>query len=198
MYGPAAKGSAQTFAALLQGAKAGNQRSWVRLYESLAPRVRGYLRSRGCAEPDDALGEVFLHLARGIATFEGDEAAFRSWVFVVAHHRILDERRRQRRRPSHVVDPNVDFANLADPLDVEDEALRGPRLDELRNLLARLTDSQRNVLELRLIAGLTIDEVAEVLEKPAGAVKALQHRAIQAIHRADHGTAVLTYAGVSL
>jgi RNA polymerase sigma-70 factor (ECF subfamily) len=197
MYGPAAKGSTQSFAALLQGAKAGNQRSWVRLYEGLAPRVRGYLRSRGCAEPDDALGEVFLHLARGIATFEGDEAAFRSWVFVVAHHRLLDERRRQRRRPSNVVDPMVDFAELADPLDVEHEALRGPRLAELRGLLDALTDSQRNVLELRLIAGLTIDEVAEVLEKPAGAVKALQHRAIQAIHRTDHGAAVLAFAGVS-
>jgi RNA polymerase sigma-70 factor (ECF subfamily) len=197
MHGPAAKGSAQSFAALLQGAKAGNQRSWVGIYEGLAPRVRGYLRSRGCAEPDDAVGEVFLHLARGISTFEGDEAAFRSWVFLVAHHRLLDERRRQRRRPSNVVDPNVDLVNVADPLDVEHEALRGPRLEEMRSLLAGLTDNQRHVLELRLIAGLSIDEVADVLAKPAGAVKALQHRAIQAIHRSDRGAAVLLFAGVS-
>jgi len=56
MYGPAAKGSTESFAALLAGAKAGNQRSWVRIYEALAPRVRGYLRSRGSAEPDDAVG----------------------------------------------------------------------------------------------------------------------------------------------
>jgi RNA polymerase sigma-70 factor (ECF subfamily) len=198
MYGPAAKGSTQSFAALLEGAKAGNQRSWVRIYESLAPRVRGYLRTRGCAEPDDAVGEVFLHLARGIATFEGDESSFRSWVFVVAHHRLLDERRRQRRRPTNVVDPSVEFADLADPADIEHEALRGPRLEELRALLERLTESQRHVLELRLIAGLTIDEVAQVLDKPAGAVKALQHRAVQAIHRSDQGAAVLSFAGVSL
>jgi RNA polymerase sigma-70 factor (ECF subfamily) len=198
MHGPAAMGSTRSFATLLAGAKAGDQRSWVRIYEGLAPRLRGYLRSRGCAEPDDAVGEVFLHLARGIATFEGDEASFRSWVFVVAHHRLLDERRRQRRRPSNLVDPSTEFANLADPLDVEHEALRGPRRDELRKLLEPLTESQRNVLELRLIAGLTVDEVAEVLEKPPGAVKALQHRAIQAIHRGDQGAAVLTFAGVSL
>jgi RNA polymerase sigma factor (sigma-70 family) len=84
---------------LLAAAQTGAEWAWDRIYRDLAPPVRGYLVAHGAVEPDDLLGEVWLQVARNIGTFAGDEAGFRSWVFMVAHHRLIDERRRRARRP---------------------------------------------------------------------------------------------------
>jgi len=70
------------------------------LYRQLAPAVLGYVRSQGAAEPEDLLGEIFLQVVRDIGRFRGDEAALRRWVFTIAHHRLIDARRRSQRRPA--------------------------------------------------------------------------------------------------
>lgn len=88
----------QPFPEVLVAAQAGAEWAWQRLYASVAAGVRGYVAAQGAHDPDDLTGEVLLHLVRGIDRFVGDEAAFRSWVFLVAHHRVIDERRRSRRR----------------------------------------------------------------------------------------------------
>ena len=69
------------------------------VYADLAGPVRGYVRARGAVEPDDVVGEVFVQVARNLAGFEGEYSSFRSWVFVIAHHRLIDERRRRSRHP---------------------------------------------------------------------------------------------------
>ena len=83
------------FASVLEAAQAGAEWAWSRLYRDLAGPVLGYLRTRGAAEPEDLVGEVFLQVARNLGTFDGDYRSFRSWVFTVAHHRVVDERRRK-------------------------------------------------------------------------------------------------------
>jgi DNA-directed RNA polymerase specialized sigma24 family protein len=69
------------------------------LYRRLAPPVLGYLRSQGVADADDLLGEIFLQVVRDLSRFRGDDAALRRWVFTIAHHRIVDTRRRAGGRP---------------------------------------------------------------------------------------------------
>src|SRR5215831_18270393 len=87
------------FEALLAAARAGRPEAWERVYRSLAPAVTGYLRMQGALEPDDLASEAFLGVFRSIGSFAGDEAGFRSWVFVIAHRRLVDERRARSRRP---------------------------------------------------------------------------------------------------
>jgi RNA polymerase sigma factor (sigma-70 family) len=53
-------------------------------------------------DPDDLVGEVFLQVVRNLDTFTGDEAGFRSWLFTIVHRRVLDARRRARRRPEEL------------------------------------------------------------------------------------------------
>ena len=84
---------------LLAAAQSGAEWASDRISKELAPRVRGYLVSLGADDPDDLLGEVWLQVARNIGSFTGDEAGFRSWVFMIAHHRAIDEYRRRTRRP---------------------------------------------------------------------------------------------------
>ena len=171
-----------TFSSVLAAAQAGAEWAWASLYRDLAPTVRGYLRAHGAVEPDDLVAEVFLQLARNLHSFEGDEQGFRSWVFTVAHHRLVDERRARGRRP---VDPAEPFVlERAAPLgDVEADAVDRLSASEARALLDQLSPDQRDVLLLRILGGLTVDEVAATIGKRPGAVKALQRRALASLQR---------------
>src|ERR671914_135748 len=91
--------SAERFTSLLESARQGSEAAWQELYDGLAPAILGYLRANGAPDPEDILSEVFLQVARDIARFEGEERGFRSWVFTIAHHRLIDARRHSARRP---------------------------------------------------------------------------------------------------
>lgn len=123
-------------------------------------------------------GEVFCQVVRDIHAFEGDETGFRSWVFVLTHHRLLDEQRRLSRRPEVPHEHRV-LAAVRDAADTEAQALARVATSEVGELLGRLTPSQRDVVLLRVLVGLRIDEVAQVVGKHPRAVKSLQHRAFE-------------------
>lgn len=172
----------EQFAGVLEAARAGADWAWQILYDSLAPSLLGYLRSRGAPDPDGVCGEVFAQLVRDIGRFEGDETGFRSWVFVMAHHRLLDDLRRRSRRPETPTAPET-MVDIEDRSDVEAEVLDRRRADELKTVLDNLTPSQREVLLLRIWGGLTVEEVAEAVGRRPGAVKALQRRGLEAVRK---------------
>lgn len=169
------------FTSVLEAAQAGAEWAWSRLYDDIAGPVLGYLRSRGAAEPEDLVGEVFLQVARNLGTFRGDYAAFRSWIFTVAHHRVVDERRYRTRRP---VDPGEVPESALGMGDTEAEALEQLATGEVIALLATLTPEQRDVLLLRVVGDLSVDEVAAIVGRRPGAVKALQRRGLEKLRRA--------------
>lgn len=164
-------------------AAARREERWAleRIFRALGPVVAGYLRAQGSVEPDDLTSEVFVGVLRNLDTFDGDEPAFRSWVFTIAHRRLLDERRRLRRRPP--LAPLSDVPESAGPDDVEDTVARSLNAARVRDLCEQLVSDQREVLLLRLLGQLTVDEVAVTLGKTPGAVKALQRRGFLAIGR---------------
>lgn len=168
------------FGSVLAAAKSGADWAWSSLFRELFGPVTGYLASRGAHDPEDTASEVFLKVARNIHHFEGDEASFRSWVFVIAHRSLIDDRRRRSRRPdlaSALPEAGGEGGN------VEDEAVDSLVTAELLGAFERLTDTQRDVLALRMVAGLSLDQTARVLGKRTGAVKALQHRALASLKR---------------
>ena len=174
--------STEHLTSAIDAARAGAEWAWTLIYDELAPSVLGYLRARGAAEPEDLTGEVFLQAVRDLPRFHGSGADLRAWIFTIAHHRFLDERRRAKRRP---VDPAPDEV-LTDRLprvDTESEAMRRLSEEHVVGILDRLVPAQREVLLLRIVAGLTIEEIAVALGKRPGAVKALQRRAIAALRR---------------
>jgi RNA polymerase sigma-70 factor (ECF subfamily) len=144
--------------------------------------VLGYLRARGAAEPEDLVGEVFLQLARNIRAFEGDESQFRSWVFTIAHHRLVDEQRARIRRPADP-SPGDELRPTLWVDAAEDQALGRLSVERAHALIRSLSPDQSDVLLMRVLGGLTVDEVAGVLGKRRGAVKALQRRALASLQR---------------
>lgn len=173
----------ETFQSVLNAARSGADWAWSAIYLDTAPMVLGYLRAQRAPDADDLAGEVFVQAVRDLSRFSGERAAFRSWLLAIAHHRLLDERRRLARRPLDLVsDERLEIQGPQGD-DVEQQALRNLGTGQARRLIEGLSDDQRDVLLLRILAGLTIEEVASVVGKRAGAVKALQRRGLAAIGR---------------
>jgi RNA polymerase sigma-70 factor (ECF subfamily) len=143
-------------------------------YRAHASAVLGYLRGRGVADPEDVLGEVFLHVTRSLHRFRGDEEDLRRWIFTIARNRAIDEHRRRSRRPQ------------TDDRDVPDLPVRerSEVIDpDLVAALGRLTPDQREVVALRFVADLSIEDVARITGRSDGAVKSMQLRALAQLAR---------------
>lgn len=170
-----------SFDTVLSAAQTGAGWALGRLWQTYAGPVTGYLRLQGASDPDDLTSEVFLGAFRSIAGFNGDEAAFRSWLFTIAHRRVLDARRAAGRRP--------DFEELVDGLSLpgvsgpDAEVLRRLATERVQALCQCLAPDQRDVLLLRLVGGFTVGEVAVALSKSPGAVHALQRRGLLAVRK---------------
>jgi RNA polymerase sigma factor (sigma-70 family) len=146
------------------------------LYRELAPAVLGYFRSHRAPDPEDLLGEVFFHVARNIKRCHGDADARRRWVFTIAHHRLVDAWRRRAARPITIDESPPERPTVDEPSDEGDPALQAA--------IDTLTEEQREVVLLRFVADLSLDDVARITGRPVGAVKALQHRGLAALERA--------------
>lgn len=165
----------EAFDSVLGAARLGEGWAFERLFHWLGRPVAAYLRGAGVEDPDGLANDVFLKAFTGIGSFDGGEDRFRSWVFTIAHNAVIDDRRRRSRRPKTApLDADVRNAH-DDDLDVVlgDERLRG--------LLGSLAPDQRDVVLLRIVADLSIDDTATALGKKPNAVKQLQHRALRSL-----------------
>ena len=156
------------------------------LYARYAGLVVAYLRGQGAPDPEDLASEVFVGVVRGVDSFQGDEAALRSWLLVIAHRRLLDDRRRRGRKPADAVQPHRlhDVPDLGQLADVESVALERLGTDRVRDALDQLTDDQRTVVLLHTVGGLTLPQISEMLGKRLAAVKSLHRRGLAAAARA--------------
>ena len=125
------------------------------VYRQLAPAVLGYLRGQRVPEPDDLLGEVFLQVARSLPRFRGDDDEdLRRWVFTIARNRVIDDaRRRSRRGRLGHIGPASEEAAPSDGEPIDPELLRAMGL---------LTPEQREVVALRFVADLSLEDVARI------------------------------------
>jgi RNA polymerase sigma-70 factor (ECF subfamily) len=167
------------FQSTLTAAQCGAEWAWAALYRDLAGPIKAYFSAHGAADPEDLAGEVFFQAARDISRFHGDEASFRSWLFVIAHRRLVDSWRAAGRRAPHI--PLDDVVAEPEGGDAETEAVDRLITGELLTAFKKLSDDQRAVVSLRIIGGLTLEETARVLGKRVGAIKALQRRALLAL-----------------
>jgi RNA polymerase sigma factor (sigma-70 family) len=172
-------GTGLPFDDVLHAAQAGGAWAFEVLYRDLSPSVTGYLRLHGAVEPDDLASETFLGVFTGLAGFTGDESDLRAWVFTIAHRRLVDDWRRRSRRPQLADDPG----DLAEHLggDVEEDALVRVGAEKVERMCSGLPADQRSVLLLRILADLTVEQVAAVLGRSVASVKALQRRGLRTL-----------------
>ncbi|MEP6973535.1 MAG: sigma-70 family RNA polymerase sigma factor [Actinomycetota bacterium] len=177
-----AGGLGDRFDQTLAAAKAGGDWAWRELYRGTAPMLSRYLRARGVPDAEDIVGDTFLRVVHHLDGFVGDEAAFRTWLFTIARHLVVDGVRRRERRPSDAT-PDQRLRALGPAGNAEDEAMAALGLTDAHAALELLTEEQRDVVLLRVLGDLSIADVAQVLGRRVGAVKMLQSRGLATLRR---------------
>lgn len=167
---------------VLAAASTGAAWAFDALYRAFVPSVVGYLRAQGAWDPEDLSSEVFLAVFNGLPGFRGGDTEFRSWLFCIAHRRVIDDRRQRSRRVVNAPQDHRSAGPVSD-CDVETQTINVLEAERVARLCEQLSTDQRDVILLRLVADLTLEETAHTLGKTTGAVKALQHRGLQALKK---------------
>jgi RNA polymerase sigma-70 factor, ECF subfamily len=173
--------SSADFDAVLEAAQAGDEWAVARLYDQIQPALLRYLRWQEASVADDLAAEVWLAVAQGLRGFIGDEAAFKGWIFTIARRRLADHRRSEGRRRTHPLPPPAmaDLAADNDPSDLVTSRMSAQ--DAIDALTSVLPAEQAEVVVLRVVGGLSVEEVARVVGKKPGTVRVLQHRALRCL-----------------
>jgi RNA polymerase sigma-70 factor (ECF subfamily) len=167
-----------SFDAVLAAAAAGEEHAFAILWRDLQPALLRYLRVVAPGAWEDLASETWLEVARGLARFQGSEAGFRSWVFTVARHRMVDWRRREARHPA-IPFPPEEVPERAGPGDAADPVLEELSTRAALALVAELPPDQAEVVTLRVVGGLDVAQVAAIVGKRPGAVRVLAHRGLR-------------------
>ena len=168
---------------LIERARYGDLAALGELYNLHVDRIYQYVRYRTGDEQtaEDITAEVFLRAIESIGDYEDQGAPFVAWLYRIAHARVIDLwRRSQRQQTAPLEDPLLQEA-LSSPDDgIDTDFLQH---QSLAIALRQLTDDQQDVIVLKFMQGLSNIEIARVLGKTEGAVKALQWRALEALAR---------------
>jgi RNA polymerase sigma-70 factor (ECF subfamily) len=149
------------------------------LYRELHPTLLRHLRLAHAWQAEDLAADVWLEVASLLPRFVGGDAAFRTWLFTLARRRLIDSYRRAGRRPTEALDGDVYEATTDQPDVTAIERLSTEAT--IARLHRLLTADQVEVLLLRVVAGLPVDEVATITGKRPVNVRVLQHRALRRV-----------------
>lgn len=168
----------ERFQSVLRAAQAGQEWGFEELYRGLHAYLLRFLRLQAPREAEDLAAETWMNVASSLDRFSGDEAVFRSWVFTIARRRVVDHVRRSTRRPG-------DYRPLAEgqdgpaPDDTESAAMAAAGAEEALARIRRLPPDQAEIISLRVLGGLSANQVGTIVGKPPGTVRVLQHRALK-------------------
>ena len=168
-------------AILIQKAKEFDSEAWTQIYRHHYPKIYAYLCHRlGDIDlAEDIAAKVFLHAVEGIGAFTYRGFSLSSWLFRIAHNQMVDHLRRKAKVKTEPL-----TEELLAKSGLVQEAMEEVLVREDLNLaLKNITEEQRQVVLLKFFSGLSNAEVARIIGKPEGAVKALQHRALASLRR---------------
>ncbi len=168
----------EEFASLLAAAQAGNETAFSRLWRDANPALVRYLRVIAPGAEEDIAAETWVYVVRGLASFRGDEQAWRAWLFTTARRRAIDQARHRARRPEVPLD-DVTAAQLPGSADSAEAALESLSTAAAIALVSGLPRMQAEVILLRVVAGLDTESVARILRKKPGAVRVAAHRGLR-------------------
>ncbi len=170
---------------LVQRAQALEESALADLYSTYYPRVYNYafLQLGDIQAAEDLASEVMLKVLESVRKYQFKGAPFSAWVFRIARNRLIDLHRRRKRRGE------VDLTEPVAAMQTSPEVLAERALDrgQLHLALKYLTDEQRQVIVLKFIEGFDNGSIARVLGRSEGAVKSLQHRALNSLRRIMSG-----------
>jgi RNA polymerase sigma-70 factor (ECF subfamily) len=161
--------------ALVEAARNGEEDAWEALFRRSYPKLLAYAARRLPSQElaKDAVGETMTRAVANIDRLRFEGGGFDAWMYGIARHVVFDARRRMWREGPGVVPDVVDVSPGPG-----DRALAREDSDELRAAFAQLNAADQELLELRVVAELSAEEVASVLGRRPGAIRMAQSRAL--------------------
>jgi RNA polymerase sigma-70 factor, ECF subfamily len=166
------------FTGALKRAADGDEAAFAMLWRALQPSLLRYLRVVVDRAAEDVASETWLQATRDLHRFTGDAAAFRAWLFRIARHRAIDDRRRGARRPEQPARGFDDEIRAPAP-DAEAEAVERVGTAWALRIIATLPPDQAEAVTLRVVAGLDVASTAQVLGKRPGSVRVATMRGLR-------------------
>jgi RNA polymerase sigma-70 factor (ECF subfamily) len=171
----------QTLERALDRARRGDEAGFTVLWRTLHPPLLRYLTVRGDEAAEDIAAETWLQVVRDLRGFHGGVGEFRAWLFTVARHRAIDQGRARAARP---VVPVAEPHDRREPApSAEQHAVEREATAAALRLVASLPAEQAEMVMLRVVAGLDVAAVAELVGKKPGAVRVAVHRALKSLSR---------------
>ncbi len=166
---------------LVRRAQKRDQEAFAQLYEEHFDKIYRYivLRIGNETEAEDMTQQVFLNALQSISSFKWKGIPFSAWLFRIAHNQVVDYLRKKKRTPV-LLDESLASGDDA-PQQIAERKLD---IERLLKATKQLTEAQREVISLRFTSELPIAQVAKIMGKSQGAVKALQHSGIVALRKA--------------
>lgn len=165
---------------LVRAASGGDGAAWEELYRSIYPRLRAYFVRRVGAEfADDGISETMTRAVASIHRFRWSESGFDGWVFGIARHVSSDHyRHRDRAQRYRHIDGQLSTVSTNGTEPVDQELVTTHDQELVQKVFGELSAAEQELLELRIIAGLSAEQVGRVLGKRPGAVRTAQARAL--------------------
>ncbi len=169
--------------ALIRLAQRGDAQAFAELYRAYVDNIYRYIYFRVNAVPvaEDLTADVFMKALEGLPGYQDRATPFLGWLYRIAHARLIDYYRRSRHAGQH---EDIDSIELGAEHDLDGPLVSEHQSEHMRTALRTLTPEQQQVVILRFVEGRSIEETAELLGKTEGAIKTMQHRALQALGRA--------------
>jgi RNA polymerase sigma-70 factor (ECF subfamily) len=166
--------------ALIRAAQKGDESALSEIYNAYVDNIYRYFLYRvdGTETAQDLTAEVFLRVVEGINDYQDREVPVLAWIYRIAHARLVDHYRQQRQNHE-----DLDDVELSTEDDLDGVLMKTYHQEQVRQALQSLTSDQQQVIILRFIEGYSLQKTAETLGKKIGAVKVMQHRALEALSR---------------
>jgi RNA polymerase sigma-70 factor (ECF subfamily) len=139
-----------------------------------------YVRLGDKAEAEDLASEVFLKAYKSLDTFKKREVPMQAWLFKIAHNLLVDHHRKHSKINMIHVEDNLEIDAKSDTMET---ALVNMEYGKVLEAMDKLTQDQRQVVELRFFGGLTSEEVSNVMDKSNGAIRQMQSHAIKRLRQ---------------
>ncbi|MFC2015132.1 ECF subfamily RNA polymerase sigma factor, BldN family [Chloroflexota bacterium] len=170
---------------LVQRAKEHDQQAFTELYEAYFDKIYRYivLKIGDKKEAEDITQQVFLKALQSISSFKWKGSPFSAWLYRIAHNQIVDYFRKKSKRPAMPLDDSLNISDTKKESNPYSMAEQSFDIEQVVSATQKLTEAQHEVISLRFTSELSTAEVANIMGKSQGAIKALQHSAIAALRR---------------
>ena len=167
---------------LILAAQRGDEQAFGELYNAYVHDIYRYVLYRvGNSElAQDLTAEVFLRVVEGLSGYQNRQLPLLAWLYRIAYARLIDHYRDTNRLAKH---QSIETMDLSLDDDLDGVLMTSYHQETVRNALRMLTPEQQQVVQLRFMEGYSLQKTAESLGKTIGAVKVLQHRALESLSR---------------